>query len=321
MAIPLNSYTTYVAGIPNGSVREDLHNIIYDISPTDTPVLSMAQQGSATSVLHEWLTDVLEAASTANAQLEGDDITAQSIAAPVRLQNICQISNKSVTLSGTEEVVNNVGSNDELARQVARRSLALKRDMEAILTGNQASNAGSAAVARTCRSLEAWYPSANSNRGVGGVAGSTTQAATDASTTSQRAIKETYLKDVLQKVWVSGGKPNLIVAGAINKQRISGFSGNANREIDADSEELIAAIDIYSSDFGFMLQVVPDRFSRGQTVHVLETEMLSVDYLRKFYQTPLAKTGDSEKRLILAEYTLRVNNPLAHGVIADLTVT
>ena len=149
----------------------------------------------------------------------------------------------------------------------------------------------------------------------------TITAATDASTTSQRAIKETYLKDVLQKVWTSGGKPNLIVAGAINKQRISGFSGNANRNIDADSEELIAAIDIYSSDFGFMLQVVPNRFSRGQTVHVLETEMLSVDYLRKFYQTPLAKTGDSEKRLILAEYTLRVNNPLAHGVIADLTVT
>lgn len=321
MALPLSTYTTYTAGIPNGSVREDLHNIIYDISPTDTPILSMAQQGSATSVLHEWLTDVLEAASSANAQLEGDDITAQSIVAPVRLNNICQISNKSVTISGTEEVVNNVGSNDELGRQVARRSLALKRDMETIIAGNQTSNAGGTATARKLRSLEAWYVDANASRGASGASGSTTQAATDATTGDLRAIKETYLKDVLQKVWTSGGKPNLIVAGAINKQRISGFSGNANRNIDADSEELIAAVDVYSSDFGFMLQVVPDRFSRARTVHVLETEMLSVDYLRKFMQTPLAKTGDSEKRLVLAEYTLRMNNPLAHGVIADLSIT
>lgn len=317
MPQPTNTYDTY-DGV--NEIREDLHNIIYDISPTETPVLSMAGQGKATNTLHEWLTDALEAADGTNARIEGDDKDAVSIAAPSRLNNYTQISDKTVVITGTQGAVDNVGG-DELSRQVARRALALKRDMETIITGNQASVAGDATTARKLRSLEAWYPSANSSRGTGGAAGSTTAAATDSTTGDLRAIRETHLKDVLQKVWTSGGKPDTIIAGAVNKQRISGFAGNANRQIEAKGQELVTAIDVYSSDFGFALKVVPNRFSRVRTVHVLQSDMISLDYLRKFNQVPLAKTGDSEKRLVLAEYTLRMNNPLAHGVIADLSVT
>lgn len=318
MAQPTNTYDTY-----DGStlIREDLHNIIYDISPTDTPVLSMAAQGSAESTLHQWLTDALEAASGTNARIEGDDKTAIAITAPSRLTNYTQISDKTVVLTGTEIVVNNAGTNDELSRQVARRALALKRDMETTLTGNYAAVAGDATTARTMRSLEAWYPTANSDRGTGGAAGTTTLAATDATTGDLRTIRESMLKNVLQLVYTAGGMPDTIVAGAVNKQRISGFSGNANREIDAKGKELVASIDVYSSDFGFALKVLPSRFCRARTVHILQSDMISVDYLRKFFQVPLAKTGDSEKRLVGAEYTLRVNNPNAHGVIADLSVT
>lgn len=314
---PTNTYDTYDGA---NATREDLHNIIYDISPTETPVLSMAAQGKATATLHEWLTDELEAASTANARIEGEDKDGTAITAPSRLTNYTQISDKVVVLSGTEQSVDNVGG-DELGRQVARRALALKRDMEAIITGNQAAVAGDNTTARKLRSLEAWYVTANSSRGTGGSAGTTTQAATDATTGDLRAIRESHLKDVLQKVWTSGGMPDTIVAGAVNKQRISGFAGNANRIKDADDGELVAAIDVYSSDFGFALKVVPNRFSRARTVHVIQSDMLSIDYLRRFNDTPLAKTGDSEKRLLLAEYTLRVNNPNAHGVIADLSVS
>lgn len=317
MAQPVGSYDTYGGA---KQIREDLHDIIYDISPTETPVLSMAAQGSATNTLHEWLTDALEAADGNNARVEGEDKDAVAIAAPSRLNNLTQISDKKVLVTGTESAVNNVGG-DQLSRQVARRALALKRDMETIITGNQASVAGDSATARKLRSLEAWYSSANSSRGASGVAGSSTAAATDATTGDLRSIRETHLKDVLQKVWTSGGKPDNIIAGAVNKQRISGFAGNANREVDAEDGKLYAAIDVYSSDFGFALKVMPNRFCRVRTVHVLESDMISVDYLRKFNQTPLAKTGDSEKRLLLAEYTLRMNNPLAHGVIADLSVT
>jgi hypothetical protein len=312
---PTNTYDTYDAA---NSINEDLHQIIYDISPTETPVLSMANQGDASNTLHEWLTDELDAADGTNARIEGEDKDAQAVSAPTRLQNYTQISDKTIVLSGTQQAVDHAGSADELARQVARKSLALKRDMETILTGNQAAVAGDNTTARTLRSLEAWYPTANSSRGTGGAAGTTTLAATDATTGDLRGIKETYLKDVIQKVWTAGGNSDAIVAGGVNKQRISGFTGNATRVTDTEGK-LSAYVDIYASDFGKVMKIIPNRFSRSRTVHVLDSEMLSVDYLRKFQSTPLAKTGDSEKRLVLAEYTLRMNNPNAHGVIADLT--
>lgn len=313
MAQPTGTYDTYDG---SSAIREDLHSIIFDTSPTETPVLSMAAQGKATSTLHEWLTDALAAVDTANARIEGGDKDATEITSPVRLNNYTQISDKTALITGTQRSVDNVGG-DPIPYQLARRGMELKRDMEAIITGNQASVAGDGSTARKLRSLESWYPAANSSRGVGGAAGSSSAAATDGTV---RAIRETFLKDVLQKVWTSGGTPNNIVAGAVNKQRISGFAGNANRNVDAKDGELMTAIDVYSSDFGFALKVLPDRFSRARTVHVLQSDMVSVDYLRKIQHEDLAKTGDSEKRLVLAEYTLRVNNPLAHGVIADLDV-
>jgi hypothetical protein len=313
---PTNTYDSYDAV---NSINEDLHQIIYDISPTETPILSMANQGVAKNTLHEWLTDALDAASGTNARIEGEDKDAQAVSAPTRLQNYTQISDKTVVLSGTEQAVDNAGSSDELARQIARKAQALKRDMETIIAGNQAAVAGDNTTARKLRSLEAWYPTANSNRGTGGAAGTTTLAATDATTGDLRAIRESHLKDVIQLVWIKGGNSDCVVAGGVNKQRISGFAGNANRNVDAEGGKLTAYVDVYASDFGKVMKIIPDRFSRARTVHVLDSEMISVDYLRKFYQTPLAKTGDSDKCLVGAEYTLRVNNPDAHGVIADLT--
>lgn len=315
MAQVTNTFDSYDGA---DAINEDLHQIIYNIDPTDTPVLSMAGQGQASNTLHEWLTDSLDAVDASNAQIEGDDKEGDAITAPTRLQNYTQISDKVVVLSGTQISVDNAGREDDLAYQVAKKAQSMKRDMEAIITGNQAAAAGNASTARQLRSLEAWYPTANSNRGTGGDVGSTTEAATDATTGDLRALKESHLKDVLQKVWDSGGDPDYIVAGGKNKQRISGFAGNANRMIDNANGELITAIDVYVSDFG-TLRVMPNRFSRARTVHVLQSNMLSVDYLREFQDTPLAKTGDAEKRLVIAEYTLRVNNPDAHGVVADLT--
>ncbi len=318
MAQPTNTYDSYDNV---DSINEDLHNVIYDISPTETPVLSMANQGKATHTLHEWETDALDTAVTTNARIEGEDKDAVAISAPTRISNYTQISDKTIVLSGTQQAVNYVDYTGDLSRQIARKALALKRDMESTLTGNQASVAGDNTTARKLRSLEAWYPSANSNRGTGGAAGSSSAAATDSTTGDLRAIRESYLKDVIQKVWTSGGNSDANVCGGVNKQRISGFAGNANATRDSTSAKLTAYVDVYASDFGKVMKIIPNRFSRVRTVHVLDSEMLGVDFLRKFQTSDLAKTGDSDKKLVLAEYTLKVNNPLAHGVIADLSVT
>ena len=77
---------------------------------------------------------------------------------------------------------------------------------------------------------------------------------------------------------------------------------------------------MYVSDFGTM-KVVANRFQRERTAHILQTDMWATGFLRPFEDTPLAKTGDSEKRLIITEWTLESRNEAASGVIADLSTS
>ncbi len=63
------TYQTYTAI----GQREDLSDVIYNISPTDTPFMSSIGKTKATAILHEWQTDSLAAASLSNAAVEGAD--------------------------------------------------------------------------------------------------------------------------------------------------------------------------------------------------------------------------------------------------------
>lgn len=313
MAQPTNTFDTYDA-IGN---REDLADIIFNISPTDTPFMTLASKGRATNTLHEWQTDSLAAASTANAAIEGDNASGGSLTPTTRLNNRTQISQKTVVVSGTQRAMNPAGRAEEYAYQKVKAMKELKRDMESILTGNQASVTGDNTTARKLRSLEAWY-STNTSRGSGGASGSTTTAATDATTGALRDFSESLLKTVLQSVYSSGGNPDVLMVGPKNKQTVSGFAGNATAFRDAETAKLFASVDIYVSDFG-ELKVIPNRFQRARTAHVLDTMYWGVDFLRDFQENDLAKTGDAETCQILCEYTLAAKNEAASGVIADLT--
>lgn len=313
MARPTGTFSTYEA-IGN---REDLSDIIFNISPTETPFMSMVAKGKATNTLHEWQTDALAAASSSNAQIEGDNATGGTLTPTTRLNNRTQISAKTVVVSGTQRAMNPAGRAEELAYQKVKAIKELKRDMETIITGNQASVAGDSTTARKLRSLEAWY-STNTSRASGGANGSTTSAATDATTGALRDFTESLLKTVLQSVYTAGGNPDVLMVGPKNKQVVSGFAGNATAFRDAETAKLFASVDVYVSDFG-QLKVVPNRFSRARTAHVLDSQYWGVDFLRDFQENPLAKTGDAETVQILAEYTLAAKNEAASGVIADLT--
>lgn len=312
MTIPTNAFTTYSA-IGN---REDLTDVIYNISPTETPFMTLAQRGKASNTLHEWQTDSLAAASTSNAAIEGDDASGGSITPTSRLNNRCQISQKTVITSNTQNAMNPAGRSQEQAYQRAKAMQELKRDMEAILTGNQAPVTGNTTTARALRSLEAWYAT-NTSRGTNGANGSTTAAATDATTAGLRDFTESLLKTVLQSVYTSGGNPDVLMVGPKNKQVVSGFAGNATAFRDSEKAKLFAAVDVYVSDFG-ELKVIPNRFSRARTAHILDTNYIGVSFLRDFTENDLAITGDSKKSQVVTEYTLEMKNEAAHGVVADL---
>ena len=312
MAQPTNTFDTYDAI----GVREDLSDMIYNISPTDTWFMSTAGRGKVSNILTEWQTDALAAVDTANAVIEGDDATLDAVTATARVTNRTQISDKTVVISGTEEVVDKAGRDSELSYQITKKMAELKRDMEAIITQNQAVVVGDATTARKLRSLESWYTT-NTSRGATGANGSATTAATDG---TQRDITETLLKSVIQQCYTAGGNPKYLLVGPVNKQKVSGFTGGATKMIDAEDAKLVAAVDVYRSDFG-EIRVVPSRFARERTAHLLDMEYWSIGFLRTFRAFKLSKTGDSEKWQALAEYTLLAKNQGASGVIADLTTT
>jgi|SRR5215471_1676009 len=323
MSVLGNTFLTYGA-VGN---REDLADIIYEISPEDTPFMSSIGRATATATLFEWQTDALAAPNPANAYLQGDDITTFDAVNPtVRVGNRTQISRKTAIVSGTQEVVDKAGKGSEIAYQMTKKSKELKRDMETILIGNpQGAVTGTSAVPPQTASMLAWVKT-NVDFGVGGVnptwaSGAPPLPRTDG---TARTFTETILKNVLGLVWTnSGQQPSLLLVGPHNKGVVSGFAGIATRMRDVGSKqkaEIIGAADLYVGDFS-TVSVVADRFQRERDAWVINPKMAAVAYLRPFQTEPLAKTGDAQKRLILVEYGLKVNAESAFGLAADLTTT
>ena len=299
-------------------LREDLTDIIYNISPTDTPFMSSIAKSKATAVNHEWQLDSLAAASGTNAQIEGDEVSFSAPSSTTRRGNVTQIATKSVIISGTLEAVNKAGRNSELAYQISKASKELKRDMETSLCDNNAQVAGDDSTARELSGLGSWLKT-NQSAGAGGSAPGTsgTNARTDG---TQRAFTEDQLKTVIKSVWDNGGDPSMVMVGSFNKQKLSGFTGGSTRFDPAENKRLVAAVDVYESDFG-ALQVTPNRFQRARDAFVITPDLFAVAFLRDFSLEDLAKTGDAMKQFLLVEYTLESRNESGSGIVADLTTS
>jgi len=323
MAIVSGTFLTFAAK----GLKEELSDVIYNISPETTPLTSMAAKERGSAVLTEWQLDALAAVDTSNKQLEGDDITSFTAVVPTtRVGNYQQISRKDFVISGTEEEVNKAGRRSEIAYQTAKKGSEIRRDMEAIVFENLAGDAGSATVARQTATLGAWLKS-NVNIGSGGGNPTYTSGVPGAARTdgTLRAFTETILKDVLQQMWVAGAELKFVFVGPVNKQKVSAFAGIATATYNISGRRpgqstIVGAADIYESDFG-TLEVVPSRFQRERDAYCIDPNFLAISHLRPFRRVPLAKTGDAEKRMMLVEWALKMKNEAAQGLAADLTTT
>ena len=306
MTAPTNTYLT-TAAIGN---REDLSDTIYRISPTQTPVFTMASKAKATNTLHEWQTQDLAAASAVNAQVEGDDATAVAATPTVRLTNRTQIMSKTASVSGSQEAMNSAGRKSEMGYQLALKALEIRRDAETNLTQSDVL----ATAPRSFRGLRGWLVD-NVNRNGGTLASYTGNTGYAAGTL--RSFTEAQVKDVLQQIFTAGGEPDTIMLPPALKQTFSSFTGNATRMDKSEDKKLYASVDVYVSDFG-ELQAVPNRFMATRDVAILQADKLAVAYLRPFMTIELAKTGDADRRQILAEFTLEMRAPKSSGMVYDV---
>lgn len=301
-------------------IREDLADIIYNIAPTDTPFMSNVGKGSASGTYHEWQTDDLTAAAD-NKVAEGAAAPAAESVATARVGNYTQIASKTVSVTGSNEAADAAGRASQMAYQLAKKGMELKRDMEKTLVGTDKAKVAGAAggTARELASVTSWL---STNCLVGANTGAApTGDGTDIATSGDaRDFTEALLTEVVEDCWVQGGTPSIVMCNAFQKAKITAFTGNATKFKEVGDKTIVNAVDVYVSDYGD-LSVVPNRFMLNDTVLVLQPDMFSVDTYRDFQTHDIAKTGDFESKQLLVEYTLASNNEAASGAIRDLNVS
>lgn len=301
--------------------REDLTDVLTNISPTETPFLSSIGRTRASAVFHEWQTDTLAAGATAgaNAAAEGASAAAASGATTTRIGNRTQIFTKEIEVSRTQMSVSTAGRASEWEYQMKKRMRELATDIESQLVRSSALGAGDT-TADTARQLEGWGMSAPTNATAGFLSANVETALTTASDTGTRKnLTETIFNNLLQTIWDTGGNPDAVHVHGYNKRVISSFSANATRtaSVDFGDTRLQAAVDVYQSDFG-IVKILLNRYVAVTNVAIIETQHWKVAELDPLVFDRLAKTGDRELGQFVTEITLAAYAPTSSGKIIGL---
>ena len=334
------------------NVREDFMDAIYNISPVDTPFMSGIGRATCKDVYTSWQQDDLAEPNNVNAAKDGADIGADSSVKARRVGNICQISTKSLIVTGRADSVTKAGRSTEMSYQAAKAAKALKRDMEAILTGNQAAAADSDGdTASKLGSLRACFRDAiagtsevttalvGAGTGAnGGVTPGTTYVPAVAVAGTARALSETLLQTAILNAYTNGGSPDTIMVTPKVKTILSAYLFSSSARVASlysdvkqsrGSVAANASVDIYISDFG-AFKIVPSRYMGYVTsshaadhtsLYVLDMGMWSVGYLRPFMTKDISPSGDASKKLMLVDYTLIYKQEMASGGVFDIDST
>ena len=318
MAQPANTFDSYDAV----GIREDLSNVIYNVSPEETPFYSKAKKTSAKNTLVEWQTDSLRA-SAANAHIEGDATAGEARSATTRLGNYCQIFKNAVVVPDTDEGLDKAGRAKEIAYQTLKIAKEQKLDIEKALFDNNARVAGNATTARELAGVPAWLTTSTNfgaNEGADAT-GDGTDARTD-ETTTLIAFSQARFDSVMQSIWSAGGKADTVYLSAFQMNLALGFTGNNNQRsaVQAGDAKVIKSLAVYVTPWG-SVEFMPSRENRSRDVLILQDNMWEVALLRPTKNVALAKTGDNTTRQVVTELTLCAKNEAANGGIFDNTTS
>ena len=301
MAIGDNAFETYAA---KGN-REDLNDVISNISPMDTWFTSSIGNTPIRATYHEWQTDAL-AAAAANAIAEGSNFTDAAATATTRVGNYTQILSKVFAISATQEAVDKAGRKSEIAYQTEKNMKELARDVEYALLINTAAASASAGSARTLKGVDGWVAT-NVNTGTG----------------TADTLREVRLNDTLQTLWAAGGKPSTVLCGAGAKRAISAYTTNT-RYMVADENKIASAVDIYQSDFGTIMIRLHHQVSTSIPTKVIvlgDMELWKKGYLRPVKRVKQPWSGDGDLFSVVTEMTLESRNELGSAKLTNCNYT
>jgi hypothetical protein len=320
MAQPSNTFDSYDAV----GIKEDLSDVIYNVTPEATPFYSKCRKSSAKNTFVEYQTDTLRA-SGVNAHIEGDATTAAARTATTRLGNYTQIFKDAVVIPDTDQGLSKAGRAREIAYQTLKIAKEQKLDIEKALFANQSRVTGSSTVARKLAGVPAWlitnvdFVTGGSPSGANPT-GDGTDARTDDGTPT--AFSQAKFDGVMQSIWEEGGKPDTVYLSAFQMNKALAFTGNNNQRstVQAGDSKVIKSLDVYVTPWG-SVEFMPSRENRSADVYIMQDDMWEVSVLRPTKNVELAKNGDNTTRQIVTELTLLCRNEKASGGIFDNTVS
>lgn len=303
--------TTHFRTYNQVGIKEDISDVITNISPTATPFQSLIGQESVNNTVYQWQEDEL-AAVAANAQVEGADGTDATMAATVMRSNYTQIMAKTIRVSATSDAVSTYGRAKETAYQLSKKSAELKREFEFALVGSaRNAAAGSSSVARQFGNV--WGNDAGGNALIN------SSVITNNSTPA--ALTEAMILATNQRLYEAGGDASYLMIKPADSLIVAGFAAAAGRTRDFEAgTKLVNVVDIYVSPFGTQ-KVVLNRFMKADSALLFDPANWKKAVLRPFSRTLLAKTGDSDRHFIVGEFGLKHVNYKATGAITGLTGT
>jgi hypothetical protein len=274
--------------------REDLLNIITNLTPTDTQLVSGLGTSKSNDILHQWLTDTLKSVAT-NKFVEGVDATYPDRTDPSRLYNYCQIFRIGYQVSDTESAVVQAGFNSRVAYEATKALKEWKADVEyALMRGSLACGDGS--TARSLQGIKNWLISNNT------------------SDCSGVSISESILNDFMQATWDDGVEVNALYLPMYMKRKISGFTSGGTKNINLEDKRLVNAVDVYESDAANMVKLFKHRYvsisgtDTNYDIVGINEDYYKVAYLRNPTTRELAKTGDATNNEVIGELTLECLN-------------
>lgn len=280
------------------SRREDLLDIVADLTPDDTPLATMLKTSTVKDTVHQWLEDYMTPPTSVSFAAEGAQATYSGLTQPSRIVNLTAILTETFRVSGTERSTVPAGG-DPLDYQAGKALRTWKMKEEyALVNGALASG-----VSGTGASMA-------------GLINVITTLAT--SRNSGTSLSETEFNDMHQDSWNQGGTDNafdLVLVPYNLKRKIDGFTAGATKYVDQSDKKLTQPVAIYETSAG-VARIMQHRYvphsgasvsvaaSNDNTFLGIKEDKFRVAFLRKPFREMLAKDGDRENGQIVGEFTL-----------------
>lgn len=279
--------------------KQDMSEIITNISPDETPLFSTIGRTKATAVTHEWLEDTLGDPHE-NKKPEGYTYETEAVSPRVRLFNYTQIMHRGIHVTDTQEVVQKYGLTKETAYQMHKTLKELAFDCEYALIRQDTKILGAMDEARQFGGLPYWIVSNVFDEG------------------GPRSLTFDEINNALEQTWTAGGQPSVLLMSPRNKRVISTFTaGNVKYMEGNETRKLTQMISVLETDFG-RLQCLTDRFMPNDIIYGLSPQYMKKAFLRPFKTGDMPKMSDAQRKYVNGEWTLEMRAEKAHFKIGGL---